>query len=163
MRTLMLISFFALMGCGTTTPSVTDGAAVTDGEDTDDGGQPTNPLDGACGSIERETITVRGGVELAGGAPAVGAEVWLEERAYSGRGTPEQWGRGTLTDANGRFDFQAVDIISPVGERCWSIVEYHLVAELEKQSASDGATQPVFNAVMFDGIADFSSFPLVLK
>lgn len=171
MRTLITIlaAVTTISACGAATtadgtrPTDSPGDSGTTDDNTDD------PLGGACGKITRESMTILGAVEYADkSGPAVGASVWLEERSYSGQGSPEQWGKGkakgkgTVTNKNGTFQIVIDDVIAPVGD-CWFIVDYHLVAELGDLSGSDGVTQSVFNAVTFDVTADLTDIPILIE
>ena len=160
MRTFLML-LVVVAGCdpAPNTPSVT-------GNEPEDSGDPTNlppdddPPGGACGDFLYHDVVIRGLVENADGSPAMAADVVLEERNFMSQF--QYWGKGTQTDANGAFEFTAVDLLEV--EDCWgTLVDYNIVARSGTTYGEDAINSVLRNAITYGTAADLSAFPVRLK
>ena len=135
----------AMAGCGGTSP--------------DDTSPDTVPQGGACGEVTTWDVQVIGLVEDALGNPVEGADVLLEERDWTFGDT---FGNA-LTDAQGRFEFEARDVVSVEG--CWgTALDYKLVVVKGTKTLEEDVNSNLFTAIdQGDLIADLTAFPLVLE
>ncbi|MEQ1505767.1 MAG: carboxypeptidase-like regulatory domain-containing protein, partial [Myxococcota bacterium] len=103
-------------------------------------------------------LGVRGIIHASTTAPAAGATVTLEDRA---------WDPGVLatatTDADGRFSMSVVGLTSVDG--CWAtLLDYWIVAEKGTDRGERGVNSELYAAII-DGTlqADLSSFPIEME
>jgi hypothetical protein len=150
-----------LAGCGGDSTATTgSGETGAPTGDTQTGDTDTETNGGACGDFTYPDVTILGGVMTPGGDPAVGAQVWLEERNFDFEDTV--YGTAT-TDEKGRFELLATQIVAPEG--CWgTLVDYNLMATLNDASAEDEVNTVLFQAVAGGTfVADITTFPLQLE
>ena len=69
----------------------------------------------------------------------------------------------TTTDGDGRFDFEARDVVSV--EDCWgTALDYKLVVVKGTKSMEEDVNSSLFTAIdQGDLVAELSAFPLVLE
>jgi len=129
------------------------------GADVDDTSPVTVPQGGACGEVTTWNVQVIGLVHDAVGVPVEGADVVLEELDWTFGDT---FGF-TTTDVEGRFDFEARDVVSV--EDCWgTALDYKLIVVKGTSSMEEGVNSNLFSAIdQGDLVADMSAFPLVLE
>lgn len=156
----MRATLLVLVGCGGSAGGTSPTDTGPPATDTDTDEPIPTTTGGQCGDTTRWDVEVRGRVVDAYGAPAVGADVRLEERAYSMQ--DEVYGSGP-TDGTGGFTFSASQVVSV--EDCWAtLLDYVVVAESGDLRAERDANSELFSAI--DGgslVADLSAFPLVLE
>ncbi|MEZ4238292.1 MAG: carboxypeptidase-like regulatory domain-containing protein [Myxococcota bacterium] len=141
-----------------TGPADTGSAATSDTDtDTDTDTQGTTDTDGACGAVTRHDLTLLGAVVLASGGPAVGASVWIEDRAWAVQ--TETLGTAT-TDDDGLFTLPITGLTSV--EDCWgSALDYVVVAELGIQRGERDVNAPLYNVILAGGdTADITASPI---
>ncbi len=119
----------------------------------------TGEPDGACGEVTVWAVTLGGTVLGRDGNPAVGAEVWVEDRG---------WEPGTIlgqatTDAYGAFEVSLAEVTSV--EDCWAtLLDYVLVGTLPGQRGEKDINIELFNAIDGETFeADLGAFPLRLE
>ncbi len=114
----------------------------------------------ACGNVWYVDMTMRGVLTDEMGQPLEGAEVWLEERAWSP--IAKSHGMG-MTDANGMFEFQVYEL--PIIEDCWGWAAlYHVVGERGEASGEVEANLQVIKGWLDQSfVADVSNLPFTLE
>ncbi|MEQ1507175.1 MAG: hypothetical protein ABMB14_33410, partial [Myxococcota bacterium] len=154
----------AAVGCST---SVTGGlGTMPDSGDTGGVGAPVGtvapdgtPQDSACGETELVALELSGVALTADGAPAAGAEVWLEQRDW---GPTEIHGSGLADDA-GRFRFAVTEV--PIVAGCWGIGPQFWASASHGGATGEVAVnmQVVMAWLDGSGVADLSDVPVVCE
>lgn len=127
--------FIAVVGCG--------GQDTGDSQGTDT--EDSTPLvDPGCADPVYYDATIRGRVTR-DGAPAVGAEVRLEERNWA----PVTIHGSTLSSATGDYSIVATQM--PIIEGCWGwATGFYVVAEQDGLYADWGVNSPIVSAWTLD-------------
>lgn len=157
MRTTTL-AFLSLAACGPRAP-VTDTGTPPPTDTTNTQITTTDP-GGLCGDVTTWDVSFSGLVTAAAGGAAAGAQVWVEERAYSAETVI--YGSGT-TAGNGLFTIDLDQIVSV--QDCWGIVlDYYVVAQQGNATVERGINPVLFSAIDNGTLeADISAIPLQLE